>query len=213
MGAIRSTFKTTTLLALGAAVGVFGYRHYVPESLVPSASQAAAIVAQPPALPTKVSVIVEPLPEAPRTPIATRPAVSIAPPPARPPAPHRAVVTDNLLQREKLIKTLEQVKIQLERYSADHHGEWPAFQRYPAWEPLTRTSRADGAVVSAARCGPYLGEAPVNPLSRSSSIGLVKRDVQPGQVMPVGDLGFVFNIINGKLWAVDEDGRTILDER
>ena len=149
---------------------------------------------------------VQVLPELPPT----APAVSLQPPAARP--DRRSVITDDLIQRTQLRKTLEHVRTAIAKYTRDHAGRLPNFQGHQPWFPLIRKSRPDGTIASGAPCGPYLDEPPVNPLSGHSSLGLVRSAVIPGQQMPGGNLGFVFDITTGRVWAVESDGRTITAE-
>ena len=208
-------FKAGVLLSIGAAIGVSAMRSWGPQPAGPAPAQAASVV-PPPSIPaskpSKPMASVPPvqtvhvLPEL----APAAPAISLTPPAPR--ADRRSVITDDLLQRTQLRKSLEQVRSAVVRYTRDHAGRLPNFQSHQPWFPLIRKSRPDGTIASGAPCGPYLDEPPVNPLSGNSSLGLVRSAVTAGQQMPGGNLGFVFDITTGRVWAVESDGRTIAAE-
>jgi general secretion pathway protein G len=199
--------------AAGGAGGVAALKYLAPGFFAPQSATAFAIPdagplsATQPAAPAKPSVSTGPA--APPPPVARTTGAKPVPPPVANPFDNAG---DADARRNSLRSHLMTLRSQLELYKLQHEDRLPDFSKYAAWHQLTRKTRADGTPAADGQFGPYLQRAPVNPLNNSASIGLVRRDVEPGQVMKGEKLGFVVSTISGKVWATDADGKTIFDE-
>ncbi len=213
MKSVKATLAACAFTLAGSAIAVLAIKVYHPHWLMPAAAPAGqTLVSTDAPLPAVTLPALTPAPEN-STQAMTPPPVIIQPPATPPNNPFRRnLVTDDMLGRNNLAKVLKDCRTKLTAYQSQHDGALPNFQSYPGWKQLTFKTRVDGSPVSGGPRGPYMNDAPINPLNGNGAVGLVRHDVIAGQIMPGQGLGFVFNISNGKLWGTDADGRTIFDE-
>src|SRR5258706_3074202 len=203
---IKRTLAVTGMLLIGAAAGIGGTKLFAPQWLAPavaSASLSSNVAAPVSVQPGQAVVTKSAAPT-------SRPAVTVAKPPA-----HKveAPSAEELEARRRLlVNQLLICRSQLELYKLQHHDKLPEFSKHAAWSQLTQATRGDGAPDPKGSCGPYLQAMPVNPVNGFASLGLVRKDPTPGQVMPGEKLGFVFCPTTGHLFGTGADGKTIFDD-
>src|SRR2546423_3290540 len=101
-------------------------------------------------------------------------------------------------RKETLRSQLQQVRRQIEVYKAQHHDQLPDL--VSDWSALTQTSM-DGDK----RVGPYLADAPVNPLNGANLV--MDGD---GSIPPDLPCGFIYDFAGGagtgRIISTDADG-------
>jgi hypothetical protein len=203
---IKRTLSVTGLLLAGAVCGVGGTKLLAPQWLAPAVASASLS-----------STVAGPVSVQPGQAIVTKSAAPTSRPVTVAKAPaHKAVEVvsaDELeARRRSLVNQLLICRSQLELYKLQHHDKLPEFSKHPAWSQLTQATRGDGTPDLKGSCGPYLQAVPVNPVNGFASLGLVRKDPTPGQVMPGEKLGFVFCPTSGHLFGTGVDGKTIFDD-
>ena len=198
---LKRTLSVTGLLLVGAACGVAGTKFLAPGWFLPTSANASLTPATQP-IKTSISITPEP-----RT---IAPAKSASP---RPTAPKTSTLSaQERAEREHLlVNQLVILRSELELYKLQHHDKLPEFTKH-LWSQLTQATRGDGTLDPAGSCGPYLQSIPVNPLNEFSSLGLVRKDPLPGQVMRGEKLGYVLCLTTGRIFATAPDGKTIFDD-
>jgi hypothetical protein len=193
---LKRTLSVTGLLLAGAACGVAGTKLLAPQWLLPTAASASLS-------PTTQPVSIAP---------ATRP-ISPAKTIAKSTAPKPSVLSaqERAERQHLLVNQLVVLRSELELYKLQHHDKLPDFTKH-LWNQLTQATRPDGTIDSVGACGPYLQSIPVNPLNEFSSLGLVRKDPLPGQVMRGEKLGYVLCVSTGRIFATAPDGKTIFDD-
>ena len=194
---LKRTLSVTGLLLAGAACGVAGTKLLAPQWLLPTAANASL---SPSTQPIRVTPATPPI--APAKSVAIKPAALKGNPFA---AQERAE------RQHAVVNQLVLLRSQLELYKLQHHDKLPEFTKH-LWNQLTQPTHGDGAIDPAGSCGPYLQSIPVNPLNDFSSLGLVRKDPEPGQVMRGEKLGYILCVTTGKIFATAPDGKTIFDD-
>jgi hypothetical protein len=212
---IKQTLSVTGLLLAGAAGGILGTKYFAPQWLAPAAASASlsSSGANPITTPSISGVTFKPAPAAHAPASSSASAVQITPAVTARPATTALSKEDDELQarRRSLFSLLMTCRSQLEQYKLQHHDKLPEFSRH-IWDQLTLATRGDGTPDPKGSCGPYLQSVPINPLNGFGSLGLVRKDPTPGQVMPGSKLGFVFCPATGHLFGTGPDAKTIFDE-
>ncbi len=113
-------------------------------------------------------------------------------------------------RRAHAVFMLNALRNQVALYKLQHDGTAPDFGRYPAWEQMLDTTRADGTL-GAGDLGPYLRSMPINPLNGHGRVAVVAADVKPGQRVRAEGVGFVFSRATGRIWCTDAIGRIFND--
>jgi hypothetical protein len=109
-----------------------------------------------------------------------------------------------------LISQLQTLRSQLELYKLQHNDTLPDFAKY-GWKQLTYKTNSKGQISDNAKelsnslYGPYFIAPPQNPLTKSSEI-LVIQTLPPG-FQATGAYGFVFEECEGRIFALNADGR------
>ena len=109
-------------------------------------------------------------------------------------------------RRGVLGSTLHALRSQIELYMLQHGDQRPALATSD-WTPLTQQSTYLGQT-----CGPYIPNVPRNPLNGFSDILIVNADVLGGDAVAQANTGFIYNSINGKLWATNTAGDRVFNE-
>jgi hypothetical protein len=104
-----------------------------------------------------------------------------------------------------VIPMLQTVRGQVELYNLQHSNKPPDF-RALGWQALTRKTNQDGRIDNAGAFGPYLSIPPINPLTSSSAIVVVKGQPKHGVVYSTTAAGFICDESNGHIWALGPDG-------
>lgn len=214
---IKRSLSVTALLVAGAAggiAGVAGVKYLAPHWLNPGSATASSSVTstQPvsvipagvakPVATTHAGVSISPT---------TRPTASASAKPATTAKPAPLSPQEIEARQHGLVSQLQLCRSQLELYKLQHHDKLPEFTKH-LWNQLTQPTHGDGAIDPAGSCGPYLQSIPVNPLNDFSSLGLVRKDPEPGQVMRGEKLGYILCVTTGKIFATAPDGKTIFDD-
>ncbi len=122
-------------------------------------------------------------------------------------------------RKNSLTSQLQTLRSQLELYKLQHRDELPVVFQTDGlktdWTGLT--GRTDVLGAAGSDFGPYLQQAPVNPLNGSSSmfVGTVDYNADGSGNMPASPsavAGFVLNRDTGKVWAVSARGGYIYNE-
>jgi hypothetical protein len=125
--------------------------------------------------------------------------------------PLRVQVHDQYAAKaNSLISQVQTIRSQLELYKLQHADKLPDF-RTQGWAQLTKATNAKGEL-GHGDTGPYLQQAPINPLNGQSRILLTHKPLKPGFKYDKGDCGFVINDATGEVWGLAQDG-TIFNER
>ncbi|MDB5323891.1 MAG: Redox-sensing transcriptional repressor Rex [Phycisphaerales bacterium] len=209
---IKRTLSVTGLLLAGAAGGVVGTKFLAPQWLAPTSANASLSINT--TGPVSVTTSAPAAPDAANKSIfftvpTTRPITTAKPPVAT--GPVALTPEDENARRRSLLSQLMSCRSQLEQYKLQHHDKLPDFSKH-LWNQLTSATRGDGTPDAKGSCGPYLQTVPTNPLNGFASLGLVRKDPAPGQLMPGDKLGFVFCPATGHLFGTGPDGKTIFDE-
>jgi hypothetical protein len=106
-------------------------------------------------------------------------------------------------------ETLVELRDQLDQYKQEHGGKVPDLKRYPAWQQLTGSTRADGTPDKAGSFGPYLPKPPVNARNALSAVEVIDRMPRTGGYKPDKKVGWVYESATGRVWATDEHGDVV----
>lgn len=104
----------------------------------------------------------------------------------------------------KPAEALAALRSKIEQYQLQHNGKVPDLKKYPRWEQLTSKTRVDGKVDPAGEYGPYLFQAPVNPVNGSSDVEVVQRMTKTYK--PKKPVGYVFESSTGQVFLTNEHG-------
>jgi prepilin-type N-terminal cleavage/methylation domain-containing protein len=119
--------------------------------------------------------------------------------------PHFANASDQA-KKSSLVSTLQSLRSQVELYMLQHGDKAPALTGAD-WTPLTDQSTYSGRTL-----GPYLTFAPVNPVNGFTDVLAVNADLFGGDAVSGTNIGFVYNSLNGKLWATNKAADRIYNE-
>jgi general secretion pathway protein G len=109
-------------------------------------------------------------------------------------------------KRGSLSSTLNTVRGQVEFYMVQHGDQTPAIDGSD-WTAMTETSTWNGQTL-----GPYLQTVPVNSLNGFSDVMAIGADANGGDPVGTPKIGFVYNVINGKMWATNTTGDKVYNE-
>jgi general secretion pathway protein G len=127
-------------------------------------------------------------------------------------------------RRSSLASQLQTLRAQIDLYKLQHVDENPPglntagnIDGPTAWAEMTVRTDYDHTPNLNGKFGPYLQTVPLNPLSDnppsdSCDVLVVAADVVAGAASGAGDAGWVYNRLNGKLWATSKSGDFIYDE-
>jgi general secretion pathway protein G len=123
-------------------------------------------------------------------------------------------------RKNSLTSQLQTVRSQLELYKLQHLDQLPSTlvaggAGTTAWAVMVEKTNADQSTTGTPTFGPYLQQAPINPLNNSSGIGVVSgtTDYGAGGVANgAGSVGFILNTTTGKIWATSSKFGYIYDE-
>jgi general secretion pathway protein G len=127
-------------------------------------------------------------------------------------------------RRSSLSSQLQTLRAQIDLYKLQHVDENPpglntagAVDGTTAWAELLIRTDYDHTPNVNGKFGPYLQTMPLNPLSDnppadSGDVFVVAADVTPGNASGAGTAGWVYNRLNGKLWATSKSGGFVYDE-
>ena len=119
-------------------------------------------------------------------------------------------------RKNSLTSQLQTIRSQIELYKLQHLDKLPpVLTAGTDWSDMTNQSNATGTTgaTTAFPFGPYLQSAPVNSLNASTGILPVTADQTLGGAVTGGsNKGFVFNTVNGKIWATSAKYGYIYDE-
>ena len=128
-------------------------------------------------------------------------------------------------RKNSLTSQLQTLRSQIELYKLQHLDENPPdidapglVQHTAAWSKFIVKTNADHTTSGGTlRFGPYLQTYPMNPVSDqgtddASDVFVVAADVTAGGASGAGSAGWVFNHLNGKLWATSKTGTNVYDE-
>jgi prepilin-type N-terminal cleavage/methylation domain-containing protein len=119
--------------------------------------------------------------------------------------PHFANASE-AAKKSSLVSTLQSVRSQVELFMLQHGDKAPRLTGSD-WSPLTDQTTYSGRTV-----GPYLTFAPVNPVNGNSDVLVVSTDQAGGYDVSGTKIGFVYNSLNGKLWATNKAGNKVYNE-
>jgi hypothetical protein len=194
---LKRTLSVTGLLLAGAACGVAATKLLAPQWLLPTAANASLSPATQP-----ISIVPAARPPTPAKTLASKPVA---------PKTNPFSARERAERQHLAVNQLVILRSELELYKLQHHDKLPEFTRH-LWNQLTKATRPDGTIDPVGACGPYLQSVPVNPLNDFSSLGLVRKDPLPGQVMRGEKLGYVLCVTTGRIFATAPDGKTIFDD-
>ena len=127
-------------------------------------------------------------------------------------------------RRNSLISLLQTLRSQIELYKLQHLDSNPPGldtlgnrDGAAAWAEMLVKTDVDHTINVNGKFGPYLQQMPVNSIStnaptESGDVFVVAADVTPGGVSGAGTAGWVYNRLNGKLWATSKSGGFVYDE-
>jgi general secretion pathway protein G len=123
-------------------------------------------------------------------------------------------------RKNSLTSQLQTVRSQLELYKLQHLDQLPSVLAAGgagtgAWAQMVEQTNADQSVTGTPTFGPYLQQAPINPLNSSTAVGVVSgtTDFGSGGVTnSSGTVGFILNTTTGKIWATSAQFGYIYDE-
>ena len=120
----------------------------------------------------------------------------------------------NDARQSSLASQLQTVRGQVELYKLQHTDQWPTDNKLITgtilWSMLTGTSNPDGTTPG--NLGPYLQQAPTNPLSPTATNTVITTvNTEPA----VGDVhlgsAYIFSSLTGKIYGTDKDGKVTAD--
>jgi general secretion pathway protein G len=109
-------------------------------------------------------------------------------------------------KRSSLTSSLHSLRSQIELYMLQH-GDKPPTIDGADWSQLTEQTTYSSQVT-----GPYLTVTPTNALNGHSNVLAVTSDQVSGAAVAGSNLGFVYNSVNGKMWATNTTGDKIFNE-
>jgi general secretion pathway protein G len=109
-------------------------------------------------------------------------------------------------KRGSLSSTLNTVRGQIEFYMVQH-GDQPPTLIGSDWTALTETTDFQGKTM-----GPYLTQIPTNSLNGFSDVLVIGGDATGGDPVGTPNVGFVYNSLNGKMWATNTVGDKVYNE-
>jgi len=123
-------------------------------------------------------------------------------------------------RKNSLTSQLQTVRSQLELYKLQHLDQLPTVLAAGgtgtgAWAQLVEQTNADQSTTGTPTFGPYLQQAPINPLNNSAGVGIVSgtTDFGAGGVAnTAGNVGFILNSTTGKIWATSSQFGYVYDE-
>ena len=126
-------------------------------------------------------------------------------------------------RKNSLTSQLQTLRSQVELYKLQHLDENPpgldtagSIAAATAWAEFLVKTDADHTVNVNGNFGPYLQTVPMNPISSSpltaGDVLVVAADVTPGGASGATDEGWIFNRVNGKMWATSRDSGFVYDE-
>jgi general secretion pathway protein G len=127
-------------------------------------------------------------------------------------------------RKNSLTSQLQTLRSQIELYKLQHLDENPPGldtvgnrDGAVAWAEFIVKTDADHTPNVNGKFGPYLQTMPLNPISENppsdnGDVFVVAADVTQGGASGAGTAGWVFNRVNGKLWATSKTGGFIYDE-
>jgi prepilin-type N-terminal cleavage/methylation domain-containing protein len=102
---------------------------------------------------------------------------------------------------------LRQTRTVIQLYGIQHGDQFPALSGAD-WTDLTQAKVNTAGTM----CGPYLTQAPRNPLNNYSDVAVVAVDQNWGDPVVGVNIGYVFNANNGMIWATNTAGNMIYNE-
>ncbi|MBV8780564.1 MAG: hypothetical protein JO353_04140, partial [Phycisphaerae bacterium] len=123
-------------------------------------------------------------------------------------------------RKNSLTSQLQTVRSQLELYKLQHLDQLPTALAAGGtgstpWAQLIEKTNADQTTTGSPSFGPYLQQAPINPLNNSTGVGIVSgvTDFGAGGVAnSTGSVGFILNTTTGKIWATSSKFGYIYNE-
>jgi len=123
-------------------------------------------------------------------------------------------------RKNSLTSQLQTVRSQLELYKLQHLDQLPTVLAAGgtgtgSWAQMVEQTNADQSTTGTPTFGPYLQQAPVNPLNSSAGVGIVSgtTDFGAGGVAnTTGSVGFILNTTTGKIWATSSKFGYVYDE-
>ena len=119
---------------------------------------------------------------------------------------HVQVRNEYAAKANSLVSELQTFRSQLELYKLQHDDKLPDFKTH-GWSELIKATNAAGET-GKGDCGPYLQQAPINPLNGQSRILLTHKPLKQGFTYSKGDCGFVIDDTTGKVWASPPTARS-----
>lgn len=121
-------------------------------------------------------------------------------------------------RKNSLTSQLQTLRSQIELYKLQHLDANPTglatsgsvVAGPTAWAQLLVKTDADQTANTSGLFGPYLQTEPINPLNNLSSVEVVDADVAFGGT--VTGSGWVYNAMNGKLWATAVNSAVVYNE-
>ncbi|HZZ44640.1 MAG TPA: prepilin-type N-terminal cleavage/methylation domain-containing protein [Tepidisphaeraceae bacterium] len=105
-------------------------------------------------------------------------------------------------RQSSMTSQLQTIRSQLELYKMQHGDLYPTTDgkstaaTFTNWDRLTGKTDADGTIDATGAFGPYLQQAPVNPLTSSSTVSGTAG----------ATVGYVFEDATGKIYGVTKTG-------
>ena len=127
-------------------------------------------------------------------------------------------------RRSSLASQVQTLRAQIDLYRLQHQDENPPglntagpVDGLLAWAEMLIRTDANHTANLAGKFGPYLQTLPLNPMSDnpasdSCDVFVVSADVTPGAASGAGTAGWIYNRLNGKLWATSKSGGFVYDE-
>jgi type II secretion system protein G len=123
-------------------------------------------------------------------------------------------------RKNSLTSQLQTVRSQLELYKLQHLDQLPSAlvaggSGTAAWAQMVEQTNADQSTTGTPTFGPYLQQAPINPLNNSAGVGVVSGSTDFGSggvANSAGSVGFILNSTTGKIWATSAQFGYVYDE-
>jgi general secretion pathway protein G len=109
-------------------------------------------------------------------------------------------------KKAAVIDQLRSIRAQISLYKMQHGDQVPALAAAD-WTPLTSPS-----VFQTKPCGPYFPTAPRNAVNEFSDIAVVNVNPAWGDAVAGANIGFVYNDVNGYIWATTRSGGFVFNE-
>jgi general secretion pathway protein G len=118
-------------------------------------------------------------------------------------------------RESSVVSQLQTLRSQVELYKLQHAELYPTSDGTVegTWDWTKLTGKTDETGAAGGDLGPYLQQAPINPLNSNSDMEFVADDdAAEALTAPAATSGFVFSKETGKIWAINATSNGLYDE-